>query len=89
MLIGGIRYGTSYMEMFRVKRCSGARIKRVSCIVVPEEYYSFSAKCGSDSLVMMSYKNGDKSVRASTARQPAEGTLAHPVRVSFWTPATR
>ena len=77
VLIGGIRYGTSYMEMFRVKRCSGARIKRVSCIVVPEEYYSFSAKCGSDPLVAMSYRNGDKSVRVHRLRGNQLEELAH------------
>ena len=65
VLIG--QYGSTYMEMFRVE--SGPRIARVHRIHVPEEYFSFSATCGSDTLVAMCYSktdyipNGDNSVR--------------------------
>ena len=57
-----------YMELFRVE--SGPRIARVHLIHVPEKYNWFSATCGSDTLVAMSYpydntfrQNGDNSVR--------------------------
>ena len=62
-----------YMELFRVE--SGPRIARVHRIHVPEEYWSFSASCGSDTLVAMSYPNipdyipnGDNSVRVHRLR---------------------
>ena len=54
-----------YMELFRVE--SGPRIARVHRIHVPEKYRWFSATCGSDTLVAMSYKN-DKSVRVHRLR---------------------
>ena len=50
---------STYMELFRV--VSGPRIARVHRIHVPEKYYWFSAKGGSNTLVAMSY--GDHSVR--------------------------
>ena len=51
---------STYMELFRVE--SGPRIARVHRIHVPEQYMWFSATCGSDTLVAMSYEN-DYSVR--------------------------
>ena len=53
-----------YMELFRVE--SGPRIARVHRIHVPEKYYYFSATCGSDTLVAMSYS--DNSVRVHRLR---------------------
>ena len=53
------------MELFRVE--SGPRIARVHRIHVPEEYNSFSATSGSDTLVAMSYYD-DKSVRVHRLR---------------------
>ena len=68
VLIG--QYFSTYMELFRVE--SGPRIARVHRIHVPERYYSFSATCGSDTLVAMSYPdyipNGDNSVRVHRLR---------------------
>ena len=55
---------TPYMELFRVE--SGPRIARVHRIHLPEEYYSFSATCGSDTLVAMSFY--DNSVRVHRLR---------------------
>ena len=55
---------STYMELFRVE--SGPRIARVHRIHVPEEYYYFSATCGSDTLVAMSYF--DRSVRVHRLR---------------------
>ena len=54
---------STYMELFRVKSHLFHRkhIERVHRIDVPEQYYSFSATCGSDTLVAMSYE--DQSVR--------------------------
>ena len=57
--------------MFRVE--NGPRIARVHRIHVPEKYYSFSAMCGSDTLVAMSYlkiaiPNGDNSVHVHRLR---------------------
>ena len=68
VLIGDDVYavGTTYMELFRVE--SGPRIARVHRIHVPEEYESFSATCGSDTLVAMSYPNSDNSVRVHRLR---------------------
>ena len=69
VLIGGGIYigGTTYMELFRVE--SGPRIARVHRIHVPEKYLSFSATCGSDTLVAMSYQNeNDNSVRLHRLR---------------------
>ena len=45
---------STYMELFRVE--SGPRIARVHRIDVPEKYDCFSATCGSDTLVAMSYE---------------------------------
>ena len=42
-----------YMELFRVE--SAPRIARVHRIHVPEKYYWFSATCGSDTFVAMTY----------------------------------
>ena len=71
VLIG--EYYSTYMELFRVE--SGPRIARVHRIHVPEQYLSFSATCGSDTLVAMSYPkiemfspNGDNSVRVHRLR---------------------
>ena len=55
---------STYMELFRVK--SGPRIARVHRIHVPEEYNWFSATCGIDTIVAMSYKN--QSVRVHRLR---------------------
>ena len=63
VLIGQLRF--TYMELFRVE--SGARIAHVHRIHVPEQYYWFSATCGSDTLVAMSSEN-DKSVRVHRLR---------------------
>ena len=61
-----IGYGfVQYMELFRVE--SGPRIARVHRIHVPEEYGWFSATCGSDTLVAMSYEY-DNSVRVHRLR---------------------
>ena len=60
------------MELFRVE--SGPRIARVHRIHVPEQYWWFSATCGSDTLVATSYPeiqfipNGDNSVRVHRLR---------------------
>ena len=71
VLIGGTESGTTYMELFRVKR--GPRIARVHRILMPEEYWWFSATCGSDTLVAMSYpkeynSQWDNSVRVHRLR---------------------
>ena len=55
---------STYMELFRVE--SGPRIARLHRIHVPEQYYWFSATCGSDTLVAMSYE--DKLVRLHRLR---------------------
>ena len=57
-------YDSTYMELFRVE--SGLLIARVHRIHVPEQYFSFSATCGSDTLVAMSYN--DYSVRLHRLR---------------------
>ena len=58
---------STYMELFRVE--SGPRIERVRRIHVPAKYVSFSATCGSDTLVAMSYQNNnDYSVRVHRLR---------------------
>ena len=62
---------STYMELFHVKR--GPRIARVHRIHVPEKYRWFSATCGSDTLVAMSYPNeyiptADNSVRVHRLR---------------------
>ena len=62
---GGSPNSSPYMELFRVE--SGPRIARVHRIHVPEPYLSFSATCGSDTLVAMSYYD-DKSVRVHRLR---------------------
>ena len=58
-----------YMELFRVESpwFRGKRIARVHRIHVPKKYYTFSATCGSDTLVAMSYEN-DNSVRLHRLR---------------------
>ena len=54
VLIGfGHLYSSPYMELFCVE--SGPRITLVHRIHVPEDYNWFSASCGSDTLVAMSY----------------------------------
>ena len=59
---------STYMELFRVE--SGPCIARVHRIHVPEKYEWFSATCGSDTLVAMSYTSyfSDKSVRVHRLR---------------------
>ena len=62
---------SSYIELFRVE--SGPRIARLHRIHVPEEYKWFSATCGSETLVAMSYSNllspkSDNSVRVHRLR---------------------
>ena len=65
VLIG--QYNSTYMELFRVE--SGPRIARVHRIHMPEKYWSFSATCGSDTLVAMSYPSYiDNSVRVHRLR---------------------
>ena len=73
VLIGGSAFGgTRDLELFRVE--SGPRIARVHRIHVPEQYWWFSATCGSDTLVAMSYPktnafpNMDNSVRVHRLR---------------------
>ena len=58
VLIG--EWSSSYMELFRME--SGPRIARLHSIHMPEEYWWFSATCGSDTLVAMSYLLRDNSV---------------------------
>ena len=60
VLIGNC-INSTYLELFRVE--SGPRIARVHRIHVPEEYFYFSAKFSSDTLVAMSYPYIDQSVR--------------------------
>ena len=64
VLIGEPSSRYRYMELIRVE--SGPRIARVHRIHVPEEYNWFSATCGSDTLVAMSYP--DESVRVHRLR---------------------
>ena len=70
VLIGGTN--STYMELFRVE--SGPRIARVHRIHVPEQYFYFSATCGSDTFVAICYPktdeipNGDNSVRVHRLR---------------------
>ena len=54
------------MELFRVE--SGPRIALVHRIHVPEKYNSFSATCGSDTLVAMTYPSPDQSVHVHRLR---------------------
>ena len=61
------------MELLRVE--SGPRIAPVHFIHVPD-YYSFSATCGSDTLVAMSYPFPDKSVRVHRLRDVQLEVLA-------------
>ena len=63
------QWGSTYMELFPVE--SGPRIARVHRINLPEKYYWFSATCGSDTLVAMSYWKylyTDQSVRVHRLR---------------------
>ena len=69
VLIG--HFNSTYMELFRVE--SGPRIVRIHRIHVPEKYWWFSATCGRDTLVAMSYpqsssSNSDNSVRLHQMR---------------------
>ena len=80
VLIGD--YNSTYMELFHVE--SGPRIARVHRIHVPETYRWFSATCGSDTLVAMSYF--DTSVRVHRLRgdrleELARIQLKHPQRL--------
>ena len=85
VLIGGDIFGTTYMELFRVESplFRGKRIARLHRIHVPEVYKWFSATCGSDTLVAMSYPkiiaipNGDNSVRVHRLRGDRLEELAH------------
>ena len=61
------------MELFIVQ--SGARIAHVHRIDVSEKYASFSATCGRDTLLEMSYKN-DESVRMNRLRDDRLEELA-------------
>ena len=85
VLIGDVN--STYMELFRVE--SGARIAHVHRIHVPEQYYWFSATCGSDTLVTMSYQkklfspNSDNSVRVHRLRGDRLEELA---RIKFELP---
>ena len=79
VLVG--QWNSKYMELFRVQRSAhiarpllelfrkqnDARIAHVQRISVSEKYRSFSATCGSDTLVAMSFEN-DKSVRVNRLR---------------------
>ena len=68
VIIGGA-YGSTYMELFRVE--SGPRIASVHLIHMRENYLWFSATCGSDTLVVMSYpysEISDNSVRVHRLR---------------------
>ena len=58
-------YDSTYMELFRVQ--NGARIAHVQLINMSEQYNSFSATCGSDTLVAILYVT-DKSVRVNRLR---------------------
>ena len=70
LLIGGCgvsRLSTyTSMELFCVE--SGPRIARVHRIHMPEDYKWFSATCGSDTLVAISYPYTDQSVRVHRLR---------------------
>ena len=62
-LVGGLN--STYLELFRVQ--SGPRVERLHRIRVTEKFRWFSATCGSDTLVAMSYKE-DQSVRVYRLR---------------------
>ena len=80
VLIG--QWYSTFMELFRVE--SGPRIARVHRIHMPEQYYSFSATCGSDTLVAMSYLNeNDKSVCVHRLRGDRLEELARILLNSF------
>ena len=64
VLIGEWR--STYMELFRVE--GGPLIARVNRIHVPEKYYWFSATCGSDTHVAMTFPIPDQSVRVHRLR---------------------
>ena len=64
VLIG--QFNSKYMELFRVE--SGPRIARVHRIHVPEQYNWFSATCGSDTLVAMTYPDPDQLVQVHRLR---------------------
>ena len=59
VLIG--EWNSKRMELFHVE--SGPSIARVHLIDVPVEYSYFSATCDSDTLVAMTYRSPDNSVR--------------------------
>ena len=63
VLIG--KWKSTYMDLFRME--SGPRIAHVHRIHVSEEYKWFSATCGSDTLVAMSYMS-NQSVRVHRLR---------------------
>lgn len=63
MLIGA--FDSNYMELYRVD--TNRHIARVNRIVIKEPYIYFSATCGSDTLVAMTYSS-DKSVRVHRLR---------------------
>ena len=79
VLIGEWR--SKRIELFRVKSTwflmGMRRIARVHRIHVPEEYYWFSATCGSDTVVAMSYPYTDHSVRVHRLRGDRLEELAH------------
>ena len=62
---------SKYLELLRVDVAvgveSGARVASVDRLDVTEQYYWFSATCGSDTLVAMSYET-DQSVRVYRLR---------------------
>ena len=63
---GGDNIHSPYMQLFNV--VSGSRIARVHIIQMLEKYTWFSATCGTDTLVAMTYPNPDKSVRVLRLR---------------------
>ena len=65
------QWDSKYLELLRVDVAvgveSGARVASVDRLDVTEQYDSFSATCGSDTLVAMSYET-DQSVRVYRLR---------------------
>ena len=62
-----------YMELFRVE--SGPRIARVHRIHMPEECYTFSATCGSDTLVAMTFSKYPDTVGGSFGKSVYRNTV--------------
>ena len=90
MLIG--QYRSTYLELLRVNVDveSGARVAPVRRLDVTEQYFSFSATCGSDTLVAMSYREGPVGAGVSTARRPApRGIRTHPFGGAMSSPVAR